>query len=74
VLTQPIAADDVADALTRVSVSAPLNSVIEIAGPDPFRLDELVRLVLQPRRDSRQVGDHGRAAARRFGITEEEAT
>ena len=34
VLFQPIAADDVASALCRVATSSPLNSKIEIAGPD----------------------------------------
>jgi hypothetical protein len=38
-----MAADDVAGALGRISVSAPVDGIVEIAGPDEFRLDELIR-------------------------------
>jgi uncharacterized protein YbjT (DUF2867 family) len=38
-LFQPMAADDVASAVARVAVAAPLNGVVEIAGPAPFRVD-----------------------------------
>jgi uncharacterized protein YbjT (DUF2867 family) len=53
--TQPMAADDVASALARVSEGAPLNGIVEIAGPERIRLDELIRRVLNARRDPRQV-------------------
>src|SRR6185503_15531309 len=43
VLIQPMAADDVAAAVARVSTGTPLNGTVEVAGPDQFRLDELVR-------------------------------
>src|SRR5438874_3760626 len=39
VLFQPMAADDVASGVARVSVGPPLNGTLEIAGPEPFRLD-----------------------------------
>ena len=52
---QPIAADDVARALARVSVGAPLNGIVEFAGPEQFRLDDLIRRVLHERRDHREV-------------------
>jgi len=55
VLFQPIAADDVASALCRVATSSPLNSKIEIAGPDMFRFDELIRKRLRALNDSREV-------------------
>src|SRR5438105_13228016 len=42
-LFQPMAADDVASGVARVAVGPPLNGTLEIAGPEPFRLDELVR-------------------------------
>ena len=42
-LIQPMAANDVASALGRVALGAPLNGIVEIAGPEQFRLDELVR-------------------------------
>jgi uncharacterized protein YbjT (DUF2867 family) len=55
VLVQPIAGDDVASALSTVSVGAPLNATIEIAGPEQFRADDLARRRLMARRDAREV-------------------
>src|ERR687895_1151514 len=37
-LIQPMAADDVAGAVGRVAVGGPLNGMVEIAGPEQFRL------------------------------------
>ena len=54
-LMQPIAADDVAAALTDVAVAEPLNGTIEIAGPEPIRMDELARRFLSATRDPRKV-------------------
>jgi uncharacterized protein YbjT (DUF2867 family) len=55
VLMQPIAADDVAAALADVAVEPPLNGTVELAGPEPIRMDELVRRFLDANRDQRQV-------------------
>ena len=55
VLIQPMAAEDVASALGRISVGSPVNGIVEVAGPQQFRLDELVRRFLRERRDSREV-------------------
>jgi uncharacterized protein YbjT (DUF2867 family) len=55
VLVQPMAADDVASAVERIAVGAPRNTTVEIAGPEQFRLDELVRQTLQARADRRDV-------------------
>jgi uncharacterized protein YbjT (DUF2867 family) len=55
VLFQPIAADDVATAAARVSVGTPVNGVAEIAGPEQFRLDALIRRLLAERTDPREV-------------------
>jgi uncharacterized protein YbjT (DUF2867 family) len=55
VLFQPMAADDVASALARIAVAPPLNGVIEIAGPEEFRVDELVRRRLASLNDTREV-------------------
>jgi uncharacterized protein YbjT (DUF2867 family) len=55
VLFQPIAADDVATAVARVAVGEPLNGIVEIAGPEQFRFDELVRRALAAHNDPRQV-------------------
>jgi uncharacterized protein YbjT (DUF2867 family) len=43
VLIQPMAADDVASAVGRISVGLPVNGTVEVAGAEPFRLDELIR-------------------------------
>jgi len=55
VLFQPMAADDVAKAVSRVAVSAPVNGIVEIAGPQQFRFDEFIRLGLRARQDPRVV-------------------
>lgn len=55
VLVQPVAADDVASALGRIAVGAPLNDTVELGGPEQFRLDELVRDSLRARNDPREV-------------------
>ncbi len=55
VLYQPIAADDVASAVGRVAVGAPLNAVVEVAGPEQFRFDEIIRRALAARHDPRVV-------------------
>jgi uncharacterized protein YbjT (DUF2867 family) len=55
VIVQPIAADDVARAVGRVAVGKPLNGVVEVAGPEQFRLDDLVRRSLEASRDVREV-------------------
>ena len=54
-LIQPIAADDVAAAVCEVSVRAPADGVIEIAGPEEFPFDEFVRQGLKAKRDPRTV-------------------
>jgi len=54
-LVQPIVSDDVAAALVQVVVEAPLNGTVELAGPEPIRLDELVRRFLSAHRDAREV-------------------
>jgi uncharacterized protein YbjT (DUF2867 family) len=55
VLIQPMAADDVATAIVRVAVGAPLNGTVEVAGPEQFRFDELIRQGLGVRHDPREV-------------------
>jgi uncharacterized protein YbjT (DUF2867 family) len=55
VFLQPESADDVAAALAELAASEPVNGVVELAGPEEFRLDELVRRVLSAKNDARQV-------------------
>jgi uncharacterized protein YbjT (DUF2867 family) len=55
VLIQPMAAEDVATEVAKVAIGPPLNGVMELAGPDQFRLDELVRRYLAARDDRRSV-------------------
>jgi uncharacterized protein YbjT (DUF2867 family) len=55
VLFQPMAADDVATAIGRIAVGPPVNGMVEIAGPEQFRLDELVQERLAALKDPREV-------------------
>ena len=52
---QPVVSDDVADALAEVTLGAPVNGTVELAGPERLRLDELVRRFLSAKQDTRQV-------------------
>jgi uncharacterized protein YbjT (DUF2867 family) len=71
-LIQPMAADDVASAVGRISVGAPVNGIVEVGGPDQFRLDELIRERLSAVGDPREVLADPTAAY--FGITPGERT
>jgi uncharacterized protein YbjT (DUF2867 family) len=55
VLMQPMVSDDVAAAVTDAALGQPVNGMIEVAGPDQFRQDELVRQFLSATGDSREV-------------------
>ena len=52
---QPIAAEDVADAVAEAALGAPANATIEVGGPEVFSLDEPVRLALAHDKDPRPV-------------------
>jgi uncharacterized protein YbjT (DUF2867 family) len=52
---QPESADDVAAALADVAVHEPANGIVELGGPEEFRLDELARRVLDAINDERLV-------------------
>jgi uncharacterized protein YbjT (DUF2867 family) len=54
-LIQPMGADDVAGAVGKVAMSAPVNGTVEVGGPEKFRLDELVRQGLAAWNDPREV-------------------
>jgi uncharacterized protein YbjT (DUF2867 family) len=55
VLFQPMSADDVASGVAKVAVDTPVNTIIEIAGPEQFRVDELVQRRLASLKDTRKV-------------------
>ncbi|WP_336490499.1 SDR family oxidoreductase [Methylobacterium nigriterrae] len=69
---QPMSSDDVAAAVAEAAVASPVNGVIEIAGPERFRLDELVRRYLETRNDARAVVTD--PAARYFGARLDDAS
>jgi uncharacterized protein YbjT (DUF2867 family) len=54
-MMQPIAADDVAAMLAEIAVGEPLNGMVELAGPEPIRMDELARQYLAATSDGRKV-------------------
>jgi uncharacterized protein YbjT (DUF2867 family) len=54
-LMQPIVSDDVAALLADVALGEPKNGMVEIAGPDQIRQDELVRQFLSATNDERKV-------------------
>jgi uncharacterized protein YbjT (DUF2867 family) len=55
VLFQPMSADDVASGVGKVAIGQPVNGIVEIAGPEQFRVDELVRRRLVSLKDPREV-------------------
>ena len=55
VLFQPMAGDDVAQAVGRAAVGTPLNGRIEVGGPEQFRMDEFFREALASWGDPREV-------------------
>jgi uncharacterized protein YbjT (DUF2867 family) len=59
---QPIASDDVASAVGRVAVGAPLNATKEIGGPERVRMDEFIPAALAKSGDNRVlvVDEHAR--------------
>ncbi|MEO6846288.1 MAG: SDR family oxidoreductase [Chthoniobacterales bacterium] len=54
-MMQPIVSDDVAAVVAEAAVSEPLNRMVEVAGPEPIRQDELVRKFLTATGDKRTV-------------------
>jgi uncharacterized protein YbjT (DUF2867 family) len=65
-MVQPVAADDVADALVDLALAPPLNGVVEIAGPQAIRLDRFAEEYLSAREDPREIVIDPQAAY--FGV------
>ena len=55
VFFQPILSDDVVAVLLDVTLGASVNGIIDLAGPERFRFDEIIRQFLSATQDTRQV-------------------
>ncbi|SPD68172.1 NmrA family transcriptional regulator (plasmid) [Cupriavidus taiwanensis] len=69
---QPIASDDVADAVADQALADPANGIVEIAGPQRFALSDLVQRYLEATGDPRKVVVDARA--RYFGAELDDGT
>jgi len=67
-----MAADDVAKAVARIAVGTPENGTVEVAGPQQFRLDEVIRRGLRARNDPREVVADSRAGC--YGVEVDKRT
>ena len=54
-LIQPMASDDVAEAVVVAALNAPANGITEVGGPEQFRMPDLIRTALTARGDTREV-------------------
>jgi uncharacterized protein YbjT (DUF2867 family) len=54
-LVQPIASEDVADTLTEAVFGAPSNGILEVAGPEQFRLDAVATEIATAYEDGRRI-------------------
>jgi len=52
---QPIVSDDVAAALVDYALDAPVNNIVDLAGPERMGLNELVRRFLEAKKDTREL-------------------
>ncbi|KUL52418.1 SDR family oxidoreductase [Streptomyces sp. NRRL S-1521] len=69
---RPIYSGDVAATVGRTAVGAPVEGVVEVAGPETFQLDQLVRKSLAAKNDPRTVVTDPRATY--FGTELQETT
>jgi len=69
---RPVHSDDVAAAVCRAASGTPVNGVVEVAGPEEFRLDDIVRRRLDAVNDLRTVVTD--PAARYYGAELEDDT
>jgi uncharacterized protein YbjT (DUF2867 family) len=63
---QPMVSDDVAAAMADVAEAAPVNGMIEIAGPERIAMSDLIKRFLKAKGDTRQVVVD--KSARYFGV------
>lgn len=69
---QPMAAEDVATAVVRAAVAEARGGILEVAGPDRYPLDGIVRARLRASNDTRRVLADPRA--RYFGVVLDDHT
>lgn len=69
---QPVYSDDVAAVVGRTAIGEPVGGVVEVAGPDTFQLDELIRKGLEAKNDPRTVVSDPKAPY--FGAQLQEST
>jgi uncharacterized protein YbjT (DUF2867 family) len=69
---QPMASIDVAEAVALAAVRDPAAGVVEVGGPEAFRLPQLIRTALTARGDAREVRSD--AEAQYWGVDIEEDT
>lgn len=69
---QPIAARDVVAAVVDVTLAEPVGGIVEVAGPERFRMDELLRAELAAAGDPREVVSD--PEARYFGTLLDDTT
>ncbi|WP_163995600.1 SDR family oxidoreductase [Pyxidicoccus caerfyrddinensis] len=65
-LMQPIASEDVADAVAEAALGAPVHGIVEVAGPERVRLVDVVQRFMNAKQDVRKVVAD--AQARYFGV------
>jgi len=73
-MMQPIVSDDVADVMVDVALAKPLNSTIDLAGPEPIRMDQLVRQFLSANGDARKVITDARALYYGINVNDQSLT
>ena len=79
ILFQPMAATDVAKAVTRAAVGTPANGIVEAGGPDRAPMVDVIRRVLMASGDQREVvsdpdvGYYGIAVSERTLVPGEDA-
>lgn len=69
---QPMASADVAEGVAIAAVNAPQNGIVEIGGPQPVLLPDLIRTALAAHHDGRKV--IADPAAKYWGVTLDERT
>jgi uncharacterized protein YbjT (DUF2867 family) len=54
-LFQPIASDDVVDALVDLTLKDPVNGIVEIGGPEKLGMDQFAQIYLDMKQDHREI-------------------